>query len=77
MCERRYHIKDASFLRDLIWLLLCVCVCVCVRARPFLLVIKTCEDCLLAKKKDQLAMNEAVKNLKLIIMECEFPRMAA
>jgi hypothetical protein len=32
---------------------------------------------LLAKKKDQLAMNEAVKNLKLIIMECEFPRMAA
>lgn len=32
---------------------------------------------LLAKKKDHLAMNEAVKNLKLIIMECEFPRMVA
>ncbi len=73
MCERRYHIKDASFLHDLIWFLLCVCVC----APPFLPVIKTCEDCCLLKKTDQLAMNEAVKNLKLIIVECEFPRMAA
>lgn len=59
-------------MRDLIWLLLCVCVRASLLTRH-----QNMWGLLLAKKKDQLAMNEAVKNLKLIIMECEFPRMAA